>query len=417
MPRSAYYILCGMLIAAPFQPIASGADAKKEKRPVVITGDRVRTKLMGIEKGIKRYLTVITGHPRITSGSVIIRSEQIIITGKDGERAECRGRVRLIDRKNRTTVLSRTAIFLRDVNRIDLTGAPRIVSRRDDNSKVDLRANRIEYHIDDEMTRAHGNVRLSHKEMRVRSGSATYSRDDAIVKFMDSPVIRKERDTFRADLIRYDVSKRIVYLENNVALTTYSEEKHSEKGTRWVPAHTTGDAGEYHEKDRRMIIRGNAVVEREDAVFRGSVLEIWGEHSEYARGTDVQIHYTRENLDARGEQFRYYKNRNVALLWGDPVIIVKGKDDSERARVYGDFMEFYQDSDELFISGNVRVHRQAETLQGSLARYLRRKDLMYIYGNPTVQRGSSRFMADRILFNTRSRNARLIGNIRGSNVR
>ena len=77
---------------------------EKKRKPVVITGDNVKTRLVGTENGKKIYLTEVTGHPRIKYNSKELRARKIIIRGNDGEISEAIGNVVLSDRENKSKV-------------------------------------------------------------------------------------------------------------------------------------------------------------------------------------------------------------------------------------------------------------------------------------------------------------------------
>lgn len=397
---------------------ASRGDTHSRKKPVIITGERATSRLIGVFRGVKKYLTVLTGNPLIVSGNTKLRTNKIVIHG-DEEIAECLGRVVLTDERNKSVIRSDRAIFYKRDNRIELRGRPRVSTRRgDDNSIVRLKANRIVYRIDDEIAHAYGSVSVKSRNLLIQSGSATYVKRGAQIEFSKEPLVRNGRDTYRAEMVRYDVDKKIITLEKNVRLVTHSEERDSKSGRlKLVKAVTTGDRVEHYEDIKKTIIDGNAIVEMPDSTFTGKKIEISGKDSDLISGTDVHIIYKDENIEALGKVFRYFKKRKHAVLWGEPRIIVRGKEKNERARIHGDYMEFYQDVDELYVNGNVIIYHESETIRGEMARYLRKKNNMYITGNPIVERGDSSLTADLIQFNTENYRTRLIGNIRGSNIK
>ncbi len=405
-----------------FLTSTSGAPRKSDidnrKRTVIITGERVRSRLIGVFRGVKRYLTELTGNPLIISGKIKLRTNKIIVHG-DGERAECLGRVVLFDRGNRSVIRSDRAIFNKKVNRVELKGNPRVLTRRgDDNSVVQLKAKRIVYRIDDEIAHAYGKVNVRNRDLSIKSGRATYFKRNSRIEFSKGPFIKNGRDTYRADVIRYNVDKKVITMERNVLLETHSQEKDSESGRpKWIKAVTRGDRVEHYEDVKKTIIKGNAVVERPDSTFVGKRIEISGKDPDLISGTDVHIIYKDENIEAHGKVFMYFKKRKHAVLWGEPFIIVKGKEENERARINGDYMEFYQDVDELYVSGNVIIYHKSEIIRGEMARYHRKENNMYITGNPIVEKDDSSLTADLIQFNTENYSTKLIGNIRAYNIK
>lgn len=409
------WVACVILLFLLSPPVRSSrGETDSRKKPVIITGERATSRLIGVFRGVKKYLTVLTGNPVIVSGNTRLRTNKIVVHG-DGEMAECLGRVVLTDERKKSVIRSDRAIFYKRDNRIELRGRPRVSTRRgDDNSIVRLKADRIVYRVDDEIAHAYGRVSVKNRDLLIQSGSATYDRREAQIKFSKEPLVRNGRDTYRAETVRYDVDRKIIMLEKHVRLITHSEERDSKSGRlKWVKAVTSGDRVEHYEDIKKTVIGGNAVVERPDSTFMGKKIVIRGRDSDLISGTDVHIIYKDENIEALGKVFRYFRKRKHAVLWGEPRLIVRGKEKDERARIHGDYMEFYQDVDELHVSGNVIIYHKSETIRGEMARYLRKENNLYITGNPIAERGDSSLTADLIQFNTENYRTRLIGNIRG----
>jgi lipopolysaccharide export system protein LptA len=412
----AFFLILLLLSSALSAPRKSDIDNRKKS--VIITGERARSRLIGVFRGVKRYLTELTGNPSIISGKIKLSTNKIVIHG-NGEMAECQGRVVLVDSGNGSVIRSDRAIFYKRGNRVELKGNPRVLTRRgDDNSVVQLKAKRIVYRIDDGIAHAHGNVNVRNKDLSIKSGRATYFRRDSRIEFSKEPFIMNGRDTYQAEVIRYNVDKKVITMERNVRLETHSQEKDSKSGRqKWIKAVTRGDRVEHYEDVKTTIVEGNAVVERPDSTFSGKKIEIRGKDSDLINATDVHIIYKNENIEALGKVFMYFKSRKHAVLWGEPFIIVRDKGEKERARINGDYMEFYQDVDELYISGNVVIYHESEIIRGEMARYLRKGNSMYITGNPIVEKDDSFLTADLIQFNTENYSTKLMGNIRAYNIK
>ena len=87
-------------------PVLFAAD----KKPVIITGDRVTTRLIGTENNKKIYLTELTGNPKIKYGDKELSAAKIIIRGSESEISEALGNVRLIDLKTKSKITSEKAV-------------------------------------------------------------------------------------------------------------------------------------------------------------------------------------------------------------------------------------------------------------------------------------------------------------------
>jgi len=394
-----------------------GAQIKKNK-PVIITGNNVKSKLDQLIGGIKHYLTELTGNPKIKSGNIIIHSEKIIIRGKDSEIAECIGKVVIIDKMNNSVLRCKKAIYYKQKNIVEVRGNLNIIyNREDDNSKIHLKANKIIYNMYNKIANAYGNVTVKDNEIKIFAKRANFNRMTKKIIFRGKPFIRKDDDTYRAEEIICFMDKKDIILNKKVHVTTISEEKDEKTGEiRKVRADTNCDRIEHFDNEEKLSrLTGNAVIKREGAIFHGKMFEIRGKDSENVIGENVNINYETDNTDGYGDYFRYYKNKGYAMLWGNSMMMIKNKKSTEeKVRIYGDLMEFYQDIDELYINGNVKIFHSSSIIYGDMARYIRKNNQMIITGNPSAKKDDSLIMADTIVFNTENNDTKLLGNIRGS---
>lgn len=429
MPRSGNIIVAliaagALILCWSNDPAAVSAPAKNKKKknvPVVISGGSVKGALQGIVGGKKMYQTELGGNPEITWGQMRLSTGRIVVRGAQGDTAECTGGVRISDGKTKSTIRASRALFTRKDNHIELTGGVEITTRRsDDGSTVLMRSKRVIYRINDEVAEALGGVRVTNADILIVSERAVYRKRENVVSFEIKPIAKKGPNIFRAATLSYELGERRIVLDGNVYIETYTDEKDAKTGApRRVRSITTGDRAEYLDAaERRVTVLGNARIVRDDATFAGKRIDMLGKDGDRVLGDDIVITYTAEHVDVKGKRLSYNKANKYASISGDSVIIIRdpkvpGK---EKARMYGDYIEYFQDIEELFINGNVSIHQDNGVIRGDVARYLRREDAVYIMGNSRIERAGSTLTANMIYFNTKSNNVRLIGNIYGTGV-
>lgn len=394
------------------------------KNPLIITGDSVKTILKGIKNGKKIYITELTGNPRIKYGGKELKANKIIITGDDGEIIEAHGNIRLIDRKENSRVTAGSAIYYKLRNIVELTGAPRIISRReDDGSRVVVSAEKMEFDIDRDVGFAHKDVLLVNKGTRIHSGEASFDREKQTATFTVNPSIKKNEDIYRAGEITYYTDEKKLTLNNNVNAVTYSKKKDS--GTGKLKKIKTVIKGEklenFDNKEKLTIIYGSesnrARIEREDSVFTGRRIEITGDQGDYVRGENVYINYFTENVEGSGTHFKSDRARGRSALWGDAFLTVRDENSKEEtSKIYGNYMEFLEDIDELHIYGNIKIYCDAGLIRGNMAKYKRENEDMQISGNAMIEKEDIVLYSEKIIFNTRTNNTKMTGLIRGQGI-
>ena len=390
-----------------------------EKKPVIIKGDNVKTRLLGIENGKKIYLTELTGRPRIIYGDKKLRSKKIIVRGNEGELSKAIGNVKLTDKASKTIVRSREALYYKVNNRAEFTGKPVIETRReDDNSRVIIKAKKIVYDIENNIGYAYDKVTLKNKETNVYSKRAIFNRDKNEIIFPDEPVVRKNDDTYKAEEIVYYVNKHLLLLKRNAHVTAYSEEKINDKEVQKKRTIIKGSRIENYEKDDLTIIFGNEImkasVENEDGLFTGTKIEVRGSEADDVLGTRVYINYPEENIETYGDNFISHKKDDYSALWGDACIVLKDEDTkTESSRIYGDYIEYFQKHDLVYIFGNVRIFQETGIIRGSMAKYHRSDNNMLITGNAMFEKEDSILLSQKIIYNTKSNETSLTGDIKG----
>ena len=390
---------------------------KENKKRVIVTGDNVKSRLVEIKNGKKNYVTEITGHPKIKFGDKELQAKRIVIRGFEGEIVEGIGNVVVIDKKSSSIIRSKRAIYYKLRDEVEIIGNPSIVTRRnDDNSVVYLDAEGVIYDIDKDIANVSGKVYLRNRETKIRSQRLVLERQKKKMIFSGNPIMQRGEDIFRASEIIYPIDKKALFLNGNAHVVTFSNKRDTKKGeSKRTKLIAKGDRIEHYEDGEGLtIIMGNAIIEGDDAIFRGDRIEIIGEKPSLVIGTAVSIDYLPENVELYGENYKYYPKKRYSALWGDALIVIEDEKTHRRnTRIYGSFMEYFQDIDELIVSGNVKVFHDSEIIKGDMARYQRKDNNMIITGNSRVEKGSSIISADTIIYNTKSHDTRLTGDIRG----
>ncbi len=400
---------------------ASAAD----KKPVIITGDKVTTRLIGTENNKKIYITEITGNPKIKYSGKELTATRIITRGSEGEISEAIGNVRLTDIAKKSRISAQRAIYSKITDIAEFTGSPCITTARDDDgSRVVIKADRLEYNIETDVGYAYGNVSSSNKDTNIHSEKAVFNRKYGTAVFQEKPSIRKQDDTYVAEEIIYYTDKKMLLLNRNARAVVYSEKKDPDTGRmKKTQSVITGDKIEnYDGKDKYTVITGNAssraVVENEEAVFSGDRIEIKGENNEIVTGDNIYIDYKADNIEGRGRYFSSIKNRKRAALRGDALLIVKDdKTNDETSRIYGDYMEFFEDINELHIFGNIRIDCDAGLIKGDMAKYNRNNNDMLITGNAMIEKEDSVLHSRKIIFNTKTNKTEMFENIKGKGIK
>lgn len=392
----------------------------EEKKPVIISGDNAKTKLIINESGEKIYLTELTGHPLIKTDNKEIRTDKIIIRGNNGEIVEAHGNVLLMDKTKGTGISAAKAILHKEKQIIEFFGNPSaVLIREDDKSAVNIQSETMKYDIENNVAEAEGKVKLKNNDLYVFSGKAVFRRDEKTAIFTGNPEIRKGDDIFNAEEITYYTDKKIIILNKNAHVKTYSEEK-DKKNNRVIKILTkaSGDRIEHYSGgEPRTIVIGNALIEREDSVSTGNRFEITGEKGkEYLTGLNVHINYNNENTEAFGDHLKSNRNDGYSVLWGKTSIIIKNENGEETSRIYGDHVEHYRDTDELYISGNVNIVQDEGIIKGDIARYERRNNFLTVTGNARIENDKSIVLTHAITINTKNKETKLLGDIRGRGV-
>ncbi len=409
---NSYYIFFVFILSVMFLK----ADAA-EKKSVIISGDNSKTRLVGKENGEKIFLTEMP-NIRIKFGNSELRADKGRSYGKNNEIVEALGNVVLTDKLKGSKINAAKAVFFMDKNIVEFHGRPNmIVKREDDNSVVKIQADMIKYDFEKDTVEADGKVKLRNNDLTINSEKAEFNKNTKTAIFSGDPVITRDEDVFNADEVLYHTEKKLVILDRNAHAKFYSQEKDKEtKKIKKERVNAKGDRIERYDTGEKVtVIKGNAVFEREDSISTGDFFEIRGEeNSQEITGLNVHINYKRENTEAVGKNFKWYKKDGYSALWDNASMIFKDqKTGKVTSKVFGDYMEYYKDTDELYVSGNVSVIREDGVIKGDIAKYKRPDNKLRVTGNARIEKNNSIVLTQEISINTKSDEYRLHGDIRG----
>jgi lipopolysaccharide export system protein LptA len=390
-----------------------------DKSTVIISGDNSKTRSGIGEDGNKIFITELTGKPVIKTDNKELRADRIIT---QGDISEAIGNVILIDKTKGSRINAARAVFYKEKNIIEFHGKPdAILKREDDNSFVKIQAELIKYDINADTAEATGNVRLTNNDLLINSEKAVYNKESKTALFTNNPQITRGEDIYFADDIIYHTDKKIIILDKNARVQAYSEEKDSKTHRiKKERINARGDRIEHYTSGGKLtIVKGNAELEREDSVSRGDRFEIRGEgDTQEITGINVQINYKKENMDAAGRYFKSFRKDGYSALWENAGMTFRDqKTGKETSKVFGDYMEYYQDTDELYVSGRVRVVREDGIIKGDMAKYRRPDSILRVLGNARIEKENSVVLTQEISINTKSNETWLHGDIRGRGIK
>lgn len=393
-----------------------------EKKPVFITGDNAKSRLVSTINGKKEYLTELTGNPVIKTGNKELRTDKIIVRGNNGNIAEAHGNVVLTDRTNGSKLRANKAAFFKEKNTIEFYGKPNALFKRDDdNSFINIQADKMKYDLNTSTAEATGKVKLINNDININSNKAVFKRDEGTAVFSQNPEIKRGDDVFNADEIIYNTNKKNIILNKNASIKAYSEEiDENTNRMNKIKMNVTGDRiDHFTEGITCTIVTGKARIERDDSVSTGDRFEMKGNKgNEELTGTDVHINYKDENMELYGKNLKSNRKEGISILWGNARIIIKdAKTNKETSRIFGDYMEHFRDIDELYISGNIRIVNSEGTIKGLMAKYTRKNNLLIVTGSARIVKNNSTVFASAITIDTKTSNTRLIGDIRGKGAR
>lgn len=174
-----------------------------------------------------REKTVLRGHAQIESGDLVIKADEIELSGKNLRYAVCRGSVDVRDEKKNLTLKADKMDYDREKKISQFTGNTEI---EDGKNALIVRSGFVDYHEKDERLTMQITVRIFKRNLTCRSESAFYDRKAETLELSGLPQVYKGTDEYRAGHIGVNLKTDEITLDANVSgsITPKKKEKKSD---------------------------------------------------------------------------------------------------------------------------------------------------------------------------------------------
>ena len=166
--------------------------------------------------GETRQNTVLSGSAWVKTSDMEIYADKITLSGKDYEKVIAEGNIRGEDTKSGFSFSCGRLTFNRD------TGIARLQDNVDLNDRkngVKATAGIIEYDRSTETAVLQINIRLEQKNSVCTSAIAVYRKNEQTLEMNGNPVVVRGKDTFRAQMIFFDLDTQEITLDGRVSGT------------------------------------------------------------------------------------------------------------------------------------------------------------------------------------------------------
>jgi lipopolysaccharide export system protein LptA len=163
-----------------------------------------------------RERAVLTGNAVVISGGMRIAADRIVLYGDDFRFAECSGRVNVVD-DERGLRLSTEKLFYDRRDKISRLTGPSVMEDR--RNKVVIKGDYIENDDVRKIAVVQINVRILKENLSCRAEFARYDRGAKTLELTGSPVVRRQKDDFRASTILVDLDTEDIVLVGAVSGT------------------------------------------------------------------------------------------------------------------------------------------------------------------------------------------------------
>jgi lipopolysaccharide export system protein LptA len=187
--------------------------------------------------------TLLSGLAELTSKNNFISADSIELYGKDYNYIYCTGNVHVINKEKDIEVWSNKLFYNRKDNIIRFQEN---AVMEDKENEIVVKGGLIETWEDDEITIIQIGVRILKKDMVCRSEFARYLRNEDRLELSGMPRVIWKGDEYKALKILIDLKNDEIHLEGNVRGEVFWEEKDKEEeGGESVPEDEGGaDVGE-----------------------------------------------------------------------------------------------------------------------------------------------------------------------------
>jgi lipopolysaccharide export system protein LptA len=184
-----------------------------------------------------RERAVLTGNAVVVSGGMRIEADKIVLYGNDFRFAECSGRVGVVDDERGLRLSTEKLFYDRRDKLSRLTGPSVMEDRR---NKVVIKGDYIENDDLRKIAVVQINVRILKENLSCRAEFARYDREANTLELSGSPVVRRQKDDFRASTILVDLDTEDIVLVGAVSGTVAAGST-KEKEPADVPAKKPAD--------------------------------------------------------------------------------------------------------------------------------------------------------------------------------
>lgn len=175
-----------------------------------------------------RERTILRGHAQIVSGDLVIKADEIELSGKNLRYAVCRGNVAVRDDKKNLDLRADKMDYDREKKISQFTGNTEI---EDGKNALIVRSGFVDYREKDEKLTMQITVRIFKKNLTCRSESAFYDRKAETLELSGLPLVYKGTDEYRAGHISVNLKTDEITLDANVSgsITPKKKEKKTEE--------------------------------------------------------------------------------------------------------------------------------------------------------------------------------------------
>ncbi|MBN1411450.1 MAG: organic solvent tolerance protein OstA [Spirochaetales bacterium] len=188
---------------------------------ISFSGDSMKTLL---SKGKER--TVLTGNAQFQSEDSFIKADKIELYGKDFKYLRCEGGIRLVNNKEEIEVSSEKVFYNRKEKFLRVQGN---AVMEDKKNEVIVKGGIIENWEEKKLAIIQTGVRILKKDMVCRAEFARYLRDDERLELSGLPVVIWKGDEYKAIKIYVNLKTDEILLEGNVKGEVLWEDEEDEQ--------------------------------------------------------------------------------------------------------------------------------------------------------------------------------------------
>jgi lipopolysaccharide export system protein LptA len=200
--RATIRLLLATLLCGPFLVETASPE------PITFSADSVQSSLA---KDKER--TILTGKASVKTGSISILADRIELFGKDFTFLECSGSVTVVDTE-RQIRLEAPSLYYDRTKKLTRAQGPSVL--QDDRNKLVLKAEWIESDGEKEITLAEVAVRILKDKLACRAEYALYRRNENILELTGAPSAYKDGDKYEASRIIVNTETEDIHLEGEV---------------------------------------------------------------------------------------------------------------------------------------------------------------------------------------------------------